>query len=454
MTNNSETNTKAKTAPKRSTVRHTRAIQRDQSKRLMSTPPDEVISERIIELVHPATLAQVEIFHKMGLRERTLTLPVMVALVLSMIWRQIGSIFDLTRIVQQETLLWVKPIANLTDKAIASRLRTLPSDLFWHVLFELLPLMLQRWKERKRPLPPEVAWASKQYSEVTICDGSTLDALLRKVGLLSETTVTPLAGRMLALLDLCSHLPRHIWYEPDADAHDQRFWPKIVPSLKAGSLLLFDLGFTNFQVFAELTEAKVTFITRAKSNLSYQVKYTLFQTATVQDEVVWIGSREQRQEVRLVKVLYRGNWYRYLSNELDDKKLPVRYLVSLYWQRWRIEDAYNTVKRLLGLAYFWGGAQNAVEMQVAATWILFAVLVDLTDAVAEALNKRFSALSLEMVFRSLPYFAQAYHQQKATDVVLFLAANAERYGILKRRRNRDKPSIFVSLWDLTNAAIP
>jgi hypothetical protein len=45
----------------------------------------------------------------MGLRERTLTLPVMVALVLSMIWRQIGSIFDLTRIVQQETLLWVKP---------------------------------------------------------------------------------------------------------------------------------------------------------------------------------------------------------------------------------------------------------------------------------------------------------------------------------------------------------
>ena len=112
---------------------------------------------------------------------------------------------------------------------------------------------------------------------------------------------------MLVLLDLCSHLPRHIWYEPDADAHDQRFWPKIVPSLKAGSLLLFDLGFTNFQVFAELTEAKVTFITRAKSNLSYQVKCTLFQTAAVQDEVVWIGSREQRQKVRLVKVLYHGN---------------------------------------------------------------------------------------------------------------------------------------------------
>ena len=180
----------------------------------------------------------------------------------------------------------------------------------------------------------------------------------------------------------------------------------------------------------------------------------LLRTAAVHDEVVWIGSGEQRQQVRLVQVLYRGKWYRYLSNELDDKRLPVHYLVALYWQRWRIEDAYNTVKRLLGLAYFWCGAQNAVEMQVAATWILFAVLVDLTDAVAEVLNKRFSALSLEMVYRSLPYFTQAYHQGRATDVVPFLAANAERYGIIKRRRNRDKPSVFASLLDLTNAASP
>ena len=155
-----------------------------------------------------------------------------------------------------------------------------------------------------------------------------------------------------------------------------------------------------------------------------------------------------------MQVLYQGKWYRYLSNELDAQRLPVPYLVALYWQRWRIEDAYNTIKRNLGLAYFWCGAQNAVEMQLAATWILFAVLVDLTDAVAEALNKRFAALSLEMVYRSLPYFTQAYHQGRATDVVAFLATHAERYGILKRQRNRDKPSLLLTLMDLTSAANP
>lgn len=37
-------------------------------------------------------------------------------------------------------------------------------------------------------------------------------------------------------------------------------------------------------------------------------------------------------------------------------------MVALYWQRWRIEDAFNAVKRLLGLAYFWGGSTNAVQV--------------------------------------------------------------------------------------------
>jgi hypothetical protein len=38
----------------------------------------------------------------------------------------------------------------------------------------------------------------------------------------------------------------------------------------------------------------------------------------------------------------------------------------------------------LGLAYFWVGAQNGVALQLWATWLLYAILVDLTDAVAEA----------------------------------------------------------------------
>ena len=60
------------------------------------------------------------------------------------------------------------------------------------------------------------------------------------------------------------------------------------------------------------------------------------------------------------------------------------------------------------------------------------MLVDLTDAVAEALAQPFANISLEMVYRSLYFFTQAYHRGEATDVVIYLAANAKLLGILKR----------------------
>lgn len=73
---------------KKSIVRHTRAIQRDRSQRPNSAPPDEAVVRRLTEVVHPATYAQVASFHALGLRERILTLPVMMAFVLSLIWQQ------------------------------------------------------------------------------------------------------------------------------------------------------------------------------------------------------------------------------------------------------------------------------------------------------------------------------------------------------------------------------
>jgi len=423
---------------KASSVRHTRAIQRDHTKHPIAAPSAEQIQERLTEIVHPATLAQVNYFHQLGLRERTLSLVVMVAFVLEMIWRQISGVNELVRLIQTEAMLWASP-KKVSQQALSQRLTTLPSDLFLNILLSILPLMQKRWAERKRPLPPEIAWAQEHYTEAQIVDGSTLDGLIRKIGLLKDLPQNPLAGRITGLLNLCSRLPAQIWYESDPKAHDQRFWPQILAALKANSLLIFDMGYINFDIFAQLTLAQVKFITRAKSNLVYAFERALIKTATVRDSLVWIGPEESRQLVRLVEVLYRGTWYRYLSNELDTERLPAAYLVALYWQRWRIEDAYAIVKRLLGLAYFWCGAQNAVEIQVWSTWLLYAVLADLTDSVAEALNQPFAAISMEMIYRSLYFFTQAHHRGQTDDVVSYLAANTKLLGIVKRKRKSAHP---------------
>lgn len=430
---------------KKSSVRHTRAIQRDRRKRPLAAPPDAEITARLSALIQPATFALQATAAELGLRDRKLPLTVMVAIVITLIWQQIGAGgSEIARLLASEGLLWVGVLA-VSQQAISLRLRTFPAALFLALLHMLLPVLQARWQTRQRPLPPVLAWAQAHYTAVLVTDGSTLDALLRQVALLREAPAQPLAGKLLALLDLTSLLPRQLWYEADAAASDQQFWPRIVAAVPAGALLLFDLGFTNFAQFAQLTLAQVTWISRAKSNLRYQFIRDLYRNNQVRDMLVWIGSAAERQQVRLIQVYHLGVWRTYLTNECDPQRLPVAYVVALYLQRWRIEDAFQVVKRLLGLAFFWTGAQNGVELQVWATWLVYGVLVDLTDAVAEALDRPFADISIEMVYRSLAYFGQAYRRGTATDPVTYLASHTRLLGIVKRKRKADPLPALLNL---------
>jgi hypothetical protein len=312
--------------------------------------------------------------------------------------------------------------------------------------------MQQRWQERERPLPPEIAWAQARFAACFIVDGSTLDALIRKVGLLRDLESHPLAGKMTALLHLGSQLPDKIWFEAKATSHDQSFWEAIIAYIQTGSLLLFDLGYTNFTCFRQLTQKGVTFITRAKSNLKYEVAQILVQTPVFRDTIIWIGTGDDRQRVRLVEVLYGNSWRRFLTNELDPEQLPARYLAALYYRRWTIERVYATIKRLLGLAYFWCGSQNAVELQLWSTWIVYTVLIDLCDEVAGLLKLPFERISVEMVFRSMYYYTKAVGRGDTRSVPAYLADRAADLGIVKRKR-KNEISVFES-WPLTIASNP
>jgi hypothetical protein len=155
--------------------------------------------------------------------------------------------------------------------------------------------------------------------------------------------------------------------------------------------------------------------------------------------------------MRMIAVQYQGKWYRYLTNETDPECLPAAYVVALYWQCWRIEEALHVVKRLLGLAYFWDGSINAIQMQLWATWIVYAVLIDLTDAVAEELRQPFAVLSVEMIYRGLYHFTQARQRGETDDVVAYLAAHTKSLGILKRKRHSPRDAFLA---DLTKHGIP
>jgi hypothetical protein len=421
---------------KSSSVRHTRAIQRDRQIRPNAAPPDAQIAARLSELVHPATYAQVAAYQAMGLRERILTLPVMVAFVLSLIWRHLGSVSEAVRVLQREGFLWSSP-QQVSQQALCTRLQRLPAVLFERVLADVLPQVQQRADARQRPLPPEVADAKRHFAHLLAVDGSTLDSLLRKVGLLRGQEGPVLAGRIGALLDVASHLPRQVWYEDDSAANDERFWERILAALPPQTLLLFDLGFRHYARFATLSQHGQAFVTRVQTNAALRHERTLATTGNLRDRVVWLGAGAARCVVPLRLVEWttpQGTEQRYLTNVLDPAVLQAETIVLLYGQRWRMEEAFQAVKRLLGLAYFHTGAVNGIQVQVWATWLLYAIMVDLTDAVAEALHQPLSALSLEMTYRGLYHFTQAAARGETCDPVAYLAAQAKRLGLLKSPR--------------------
>lgn len=420
-------------AKKKSSVRHTRAVQRDRSKRPTVAPSAEAVEQRLEDLVHPAVFSQVALYEQMGLRQRTLTLPVMVAFVISLVWRQMGSVAEAVRVLACEGFLWSSPV-RVSAQALSLRLCVIPAVLFERIVEDVLPELTRRAEARRRPLEPPVRRALAHFSAVVALDGSTLDVLIRKVGLLREKEKAPLGGRMAALLDVASRQPRQIWYEPDSQAHDQRFWERALAALEPGMLLLIDLGFVNYPVYATLRARGIGFITRLKKGATYRVEAVLSESASVRDYRITLG--REAVPLRLVEVAHQGQWHQYVTNVLDPKTVSGADVASLYQSRWRIEDAFHSVKRLLGLAYLFGGSSNAVQLQVWMTWLLYGAVTDLCDDVAELLSTPLGRISVEMVYRGLYHFTQAVHRGEATEPAAYLAEHAAILGIVKRVRRR------------------
>jgi hypothetical protein len=191
--------------------------------------PDNAANRaRITELVQPAVYSQLAHYRALGLRERLLGLPLMVALVLTLLWRQVPGVCELTRLLAREDLLWAKATL-VSQPALSARLLTFPYELFRGVLFALLPRLQARWAARTRPQPPSVVAARQHWERLWIVDGSTLEALFRKLGSLQDRPPgVLLGGKICTVVDLASRLPVQIFYTAESGAHDTRFLPEIV----------------------------------------------------------------------------------------------------------------------------------------------------------------------------------------------------------------------------------
>jgi hypothetical protein len=256
-------------------------------------------------------------------------LPVMVGGLLTLLWQQIPGVCELTRVLNRDGALWFGPV-KVSQAAVSKRLQSLPYEVMRRVFMALLPVWRARWLARQRPLPAAIAAAKEHFPQIYAVDGSSLEALFRKLKALQDVPPGQLGGKICTVIDLLVRLPSQVWYKAEAQAHDTAFLADILSLVHAGTLWIFDRGFYDFAFFGDVVERGGQFITRLKSNAVYQVQSVLTDTDRVRDRIILLGGTQPcRYPLRLIEVRFGQTWYRYLTSVLNPTFLPPSVVVAL-----------------------------------------------------------------------------------------------------------------------------
>ena len=421
-------------------------------------PAVEEVAQPLVALLSPSLLAPRQRERRaprqpqrvIRRRQRLLTLPVMVAIVVSLVGRRMPAVTEVQRGLAREGLWWVTPMRG-SPQARIKRLDGLPAAVMGQFCAEVCA----RLPAQQSPALPHPCWAPVRdaCSLLALVDGSTLEALRKKTQGLRERQGLVLGGKRMVMVEACSHRPLWQRYTADAAANDKRFGTAIRAALPGGGLLVFARGFFRFLWFDAFTAAHRFFVTRMREKIAYRTVQELSSGPSYRDAIMQMGqyrSNPCRSPVRLVSVLWQGVWSRSLTHVLDPQRLAARQGCALYRRRWRLAEAVALTKRVVDVSYVWPGSTNAVPWQLYATLIFSAVLLTICQQVAEGLDEPLARLAVEMVLRAFYPYSHAAQGGEADALVRFLAEHAKLLGIVKRWRKhyRERQQLEYLIWEV------
>ena len=234
-------------------------------------------------------------------------------------------------------------------------------------------------------------------------DSTTIDLCL-SVFAWAPFRSTKAAIKLHTLLDLRGNIPSFI-HISDGKWHDVNVLDYLLP--EPGAFYVMDRGYLDFARLHRFHEAGSFFVTRAKSNLKAQRRYSHpvdRSTGLICDQTVTLTVFYSRQgfEAPLRRIRFKdpqtSKTLVFLTNNFA---LPALTITQLYRQRWQIELFFKWIKQHLRIKAFFGTSENAVKTQV---WIAVSVYV-LVAIVKKRLN--ISASLYEMLqILSLTMFEQ------------------------------------------------
>jgi hypothetical protein len=186
---------------------------------------------------------------------------------------------------------------------------------------------------------------------------------------------TKAAIKLHTLLDLRGNIPSFIRIS-DGKWHEINLLDELIA--EPGAFYVMDRGYIDFERLGRLGEAGSFFVTRAKSNLKVQRRYSRKVDKTkglICDQTVVLTVFYSRQgfDAPLRRVKFKdpqtGKSLVFLTNNF---LLPALTITQLYRLRWQIELFFKWIKQHLRIKTFFGTTENAVKTQI---WIAISVYV-------------------------------------------------------------------------------
>jgi hypothetical protein len=300
-------------------------------------------------------------------------------------------------------------------------------------LFERVSHLLAQW------LRPALQTYHQRYpilasfaTEVVALDEMYLDQVKRRLPILRhfhKGDLELLPGKLVALFDVRLQQWRVIKYMEQATKNGREQAKALLGSLKAGALVLADLGYFGFEWFDHLTELGYSWISRVKSYTTVVVLHTYYEAGETFDRLVWLGACNihGKYVVRQVQFRQGGQLRQYFTNVCDPTVLPLSEIARLYARRWDIELAFLTLKRELGLHLIWSSKQVVVLAQVWACLIIAQVLQAIRMEIALRAEVDIFDVSLPLLLEALPQFDLRGHD----DIVSTCVRQGRQLGIIR-----------------------
>lgn len=218
-----------------------------------------------------------------------------------------------------------------------------------------------------------------------------------------------------------------------AKANDVQFLKNI--TLPAGSVLAFDMGYSDYQTYNRFTNENITWVTRLRSNTVYgviedrNVTNKHLEQGVLSDKQILIGHSNKKKGVKVKARLIKfkdpltGKVFEFITNNLRLSPLSV---ANYYRKRWQIELLFKRIKQNYPLKYFLGDSENAIKLQI------WAVLI--ADLLIKVIKK---GAGCKWAFSNLASMLRL-HLMTYMDLKSFLKAPEK---LLLRRINQILPAI-------------